>query len=101
MNSVIKKWINHFYPDKNSCVNKCNIAVRSIVAKFPELNIQVGYANGIYHCWCCDAQGNIVDPTAKQFNDDKIKYQLIANRFLKKDEIEMSTGAIFLKPVSY
>ena len=62
---------------------------------FKKLTVQVGYANGIYHCWCKDDKGIIIDPTRKQF-DGEIKYTLIAERFLEKDEIELSTGAIFL-----
>ncbi len=66
-----------------------------MTAYFNDLTVQVGYANGIYHCWCKDSNGNIIDPTSKQF-DKEIKYTLIAERFLEKDEIELSTGAIFL-----
>lgn len=62
---------------------------------FSELTVQVGYANGTYHCWLKASEGNIIDPTAKQF-DEKINYTLIADRFLEKHEIELSTGAIFL-----
>ncbi len=32
----------------------------------------------------------------KQFNEP-VEYNLIADRFLEKDEIELSTGTIFLK----
>ena len=89
-------WIETNYPTKGSCLNKCSEAVRAMVNYFNKLTVQVGYANGIYHCWCKDEDGNIIDPTAKQF-DKKIKYILIASRFLKKHEIELSTGAIFLE----
>jgi len=88
-------WIETNYPTKESCVNKCNEAVRKMVNCFSDLTVQVGRANGIYHCWCKDGEENIVDPTAKQFEKD-IEYTLIASRFLKKHEIELSTGAIFL-----
>ena len=89
-------WIETNYPTKESCLNKCSEAVRAMVNYFNKLTVQVGYANGIYHCWCKDEDGNIIDPTAKQF-DKKIKYILIASRFLKKHQIELSTGAIFLE----
>ncbi len=88
-------WIETNYPDKESCINKCNQAVAEMVDCFNELTVQVGYANRIYHCWCKDKKGNIVDPTAKQFNEE-IKYTLVAERFLQKHEIEISTGALFL-----
>lgn len=88
-------WIETNYPDKASCVNKCNEAVSRMIDYFRELRVQVGRANGIYHCWCKASDGSIVDPTAKQFGGT-INYTLIADRFLRKDEIELSTGAIFL-----
>ncbi len=88
-------WINERYHSKESSKNKCNKAVQDMVLKFPELTVQVGYANGVYHCWAKDEEGNIVDPTAKQFEGD-ISYSLVAGRFLRKSEIELSTGVIFL-----
>ena len=95
MNDKYLAWISKHYPDKEKALNRCNEAVRNLTSMFWELAVQVGYANGIYHCWAKDVDGNIVDPTAKQF-DAPIKYKLIAERFLQKDEIEISTGAIFL-----
>ena len=89
------EWIDNNYPDKISALNKCNEAVRKMVNCFADLIVQVGYANGVYHCWCKDTEGNIIDPTEKQF-DGEINYTLIAERFLKKHEIEASTGAILL-----
>ena len=93
--NTYENWIETNYPTKESCVNKCNEAVRKMVNCFSDLTVQVGRVNGIYHCWCKDGEENIVDPTAKQFEKD-IKYTLIADRFIKKHEIELSTGAIFL-----
>jgi len=88
-------WIAKNYPTVWESKNQCNAAVRKMAMAFHSLSVQVGYANGVYHCWCKDSEGGIVDPTAKQFMGD-IKYTLIAERFLKKHEIELSTGAIFL-----
>ena len=88
-------WINTNYPTRESCVNQCAVAVRNMVGYFNNLTVQVGYANGIYHCWCKDSDGNIVDPTSKQF-DAPINYHAVAGRSLHKHEIELSTGAIFL-----
>lgn len=89
------EWISKNYPTKSDCVNKCNEAVYSMTQHFKELSVQVGYCNNRYHCWCKDQHGTIIDPTLKQFDSDVI-YTPIANRFLRKDEIEMSTGAIFM-----
>jgi len=93
--NTYKNWIETNYPDKESCRNKCNEAVRAMVDYFDNLTVQVGIANGVYHCWCITEDGVIVDPTSKQF-DNEIKYTLIADRFLKKHELEPATGAIFL-----
>jgi len=88
-------WIEANYPDKESCLNHCAEAVRAMVGYFSCLTVQVGIANGVYHCWCKSDDGHIIDPTAKQF-DKEIKYTLIADRFLEKHEFEPSTGAMFL-----
>lgn len=90
------EWITKHYPDKDSSLNQCAVAVRKIIDKFPELTAQVGYANGTYHCWAKDLDDNIIDPTALQFIPP-ILYKVIADRFLERDEIELSTGAIFLR----
>ena len=95
MNSY-EQWIKSNYDTKEKCTNQCNKAVRDMVMQFTGLAVQVGYANNSYHCWCVDSDsGLIIDPTALQFSGD-IKYTLIASRFLKRHEIEVSTGAIFL-----
>ena len=72
-------WIATNYPNKESCVNKCNEAVREMTAHFSGLAVQVGFANRVYHCWCKDAEGNVVDPTAKQF-DSEVIYTLVADK---------------------
>ena len=90
-------WIRGNYPTKDSATNKCNEAVKNMTERFPDLIVQVGTANGVYHCWTRDRDGRIYDPTSIQFGvDTEIKYTLIAERFLKRHEIELSTGAIFL-----
>ena len=89
------QWVKEHYPDRASSLDQCSIAVRNITMQYPELIVQVGYANGIYHCWTKDTNGFIIDPTANQFVPP-IEYKVIANRFLDKAEIELSTGAIFL-----
>tara|TARA_R110002124_G_C8974544_1_gene515750 strand:+ start:12602 stop:12901 length:300 start_codon:yes stop_codon:yes gene_type:complete len=90
-------WIEENYPTPESAENQCNNAVSLMMGKFPELKLCVGKFNGIFHCWLEDLEGGIIDPTIKQFkNHDNGKYELIANRFLKKHEVEVSTGCVFL-----
>jgi hypothetical protein len=105
MQPKYRRWIDEHYSNAESCKNRCNEAVRTMTAKFPELRVQVGLANGVMHCWTIDEDHRIVDPTAKQFEcfvgkryarNTTIKYTLIADRFLKKHEYEPATGAIFL-----
>ena len=89
-------WIAKFYPSYDKCKDRCYEAVSSMITAFPELLVQTGRANGIFHCWCKTTDGEIVDPTDKQFTKP-IRYDFIADRFLDKDEIETSTGIVFLK----
>jgi hypothetical protein len=105
MQTKYLQWINENYHTVDLCKNKCNEAVRAMIAKFPELRVQVGLANGVLHCWTIDEDHRIVDPTAKQFEcfvgkryarNSTIKYTFIADRFLQKHEYEPATGAIFL-----
>jgi len=105
MQTKYRRWIDENYPTAESANNKCNEAVRFMIARFPELQVQVGLANGVFHCWTVDEDRRIVDPTAKQFEcfvgkryakSTTLKYTLIADRFLRKDEYEPATGAIFL-----
>jgi len=67
-------WIETNYPTKDSCINKCSEAAARMVDYFDDLTIQVGTANGICHCWCRSKHGDIIDPTAKQL-DDEIEYK--------------------------
>lgn len=97
MRQEYKDWIEEHYPDYKSSKNQCNIAIVAMRRKFPELNIQVGYANNILHCWLITDDGEIIDPTVKQFKGKEVEYRKIADRFLDFDEFEPSTGAIFLK----
>ncbi len=87
-----QQWIDKYYPTPRDCFNKCHVAVSDMVIYFSDLTVQVGRAveNGNIkwhnHCWCKDSQGYIVDPTAKQFGNKRIEYELIAERFLTYDE---------------
>lgn len=90
------EWIESNYPTQTIAKNRCNEAVRNMISKFPELKLCVGKVNGVFHCWC-EYQGEIVDPTRKQFGDVELNYCFIANRFLDRDEVELSTGIVFLR----
>ena len=99
--SSYQEWIERFYPDKESKKNQCRKAVYEMSFFFQELQIQVGTvkdANGksYYHCWLLHNVLGIIDPTIEQF-EGPVEYYKIADRFLEKDEIDLSTGAIFLK----
>lgn len=90
----VEDWISRNYPDKKSSANKCAVAVSDMIKLFPGLTVQVGIANEVYHCWAIDALGKIIDPTAKQFDGDVNYTRVIANRFLRKEEIDPSSGHI-------
>ena len=94
----IAKWGQIRFPTKEAAKNKCNDAVRELVSVFPELTVQVGTVKGVMHCWAVTPKGKIVDPTKHQFDFDITDddYNLIASRFLNKDEYEPATGAVFL-----
>ena len=98
MKQNYQQWIDLHYPTTASARNKCRDAVVDMTRKFPELIIQVGRANGIFHCWLKTSSDIIIDPTAKQFDTFDISYDVIADRLLDKDEYEPATGAIFLNP---
>lgn len=97
MNSIYNEWILENYPTKESAKNKCNEAARLMMSAFAELSLCVGKFNGVFHCWLVDDCGTIIDPTIHQFdNYQDGDYEFIANRFLKKHEVEISTGCVFL-----
>ena len=50
--NTYKHWIEMNYPDKESCINRCNDAVQAMINYFDNLTVQVGFANRVYHCWC-------------------------------------------------
>jgi hypothetical protein len=101
MKNEYQEWIESNYPTQESASNRCNEAVRKMREKFPELDVRVGMAGGRYHCWLVTDGGEIVDPTKKQFSSAALGYTVVAHRFLERDEIEPSTGAIFLKSPAF
>jgi hypothetical protein len=65
-------WIDATYPTRESAYGQCDEATARMVAAFPELK----RVRGHYHCilwgerahwWCVSPEGDIVDPTARQF----------------------------------
>lgn len=72
MTETYQAWIAEHYPTSISALGNCSSATRKMVAAFPELK----RCRGHYYCyawgprehwWCETAEGEVVDPTAKQF----------------------------------
>ncbi len=72
MRADYRQWIDTHYPSQASAFGSCKEASAAMVAVFPELR----QVNGHYfdprwgereHWWCVAADGEIVDPTARQF----------------------------------
>ena len=89
-------WLQEYYPLEKWEPNNCNLAIRALTDTFTGVIVQVGRLNGVYHCWAKAPDGTILDPT-KPPGIKENNYDLIAERFLDKDEIEVATGALFLK----
>ena len=65
-------YISKYHYSYELCYGKCHEAVRQMQKEFPELRTAVGYVfagswGDREHAWLVDVDGNIVDPTAKQF----------------------------------
>lgn len=54
----------------------CHAAVEDMVVAFPELRVVRGYYGGCSHWWCETPDGEVVDPTAAQFEpgDSYVEY---------------------------
>jgi hypothetical protein len=73
MNKQYKKWIDYNYPTKEYSNLKCKDAVEDMVKSFPELKPIRGWYDeyqGVKrpHWWCKTQSGEIIDPTANQFD---------------------------------
>ena len=94
-----QQWIDKNYPTPEAAKNNCNYATRRIIEEFPELDVNVGYCNKTLHCWAAfyyEKYGSIiVDPTYRQFEPPRV-YQMVADRFLRRDEVELPLGIIWL-----
>ena len=67
------KWIKENIPTAEEACDQCTFYSKAMVMKFPELTLVAGYYQDNYdgntrHWWCTDANGEIIDPTAKQFH---------------------------------
>ena len=67
-----------------------------MVLRFPELELQCGFVNGLMHCWTKAAGGEIIDPTKHQFGGGKLEYIFVANHLLRKDQVDETTLTVFL-----
>jgi len=80
MKEKIKRWIGDNYPTKESCQEMCGVACDRLMAEFKGSGLQItfGYVvleneKEIDH-WYCKLDGEIVDPTAAQFDYPIIRY---------------------------
>ena len=68
------EWISINYSTIQDTLGKCQEACLAIKKEFPELRITNGFVTlclinkPVTHWWCVDLEGNIVDPTAKQYD---------------------------------
>lgn len=73
MNAEHKAWIEKNYPTRAEAWGQCAQACHAMAAAFPELRITNGEIYAILdpeprlHWWLVDPTGEIVDPTAHQF----------------------------------
>lgn len=85
MEEKYRNWIARNYPEPIDALGKCKEATEAMAAAFPELVRTNGFIDIIsdsdrMHWWLKDADGEIVDPTAHQFqcyNDTIIEYREI------------------------
>ena len=67
-------WIENFIKENSKTRGLCGIATEQMVKTFPDLKRVRGHVQDalitkpIEHWWCIDYEGNIIDPTASQFN---------------------------------
>jgi hypothetical protein len=79
--SLFSLWINAKYPTKESAKLKCAEATAAMIAEFPSLRRVRGVAMvGIHfrpHWWCIAPSGEIVDPTAHQWDRPPVFYDAL------------------------
>jgi len=73
MDSKYTEWIKQFNTDNPNTKSMCNEATDKMISEFPELNQIRGHVistlryDQVPHWWCTDNDGNVLDPTEKQF----------------------------------
>jgi len=74
MDAAEKEWIDSRYPDYGSAVGKCAEASHAMAQAFPRLRVTngevwlAGCGEPRLHWWCVAPDGEVIDPTAKQFS---------------------------------
>lgn len=65
------EWIDLHYPDRLASYGNCAEAVQKMKAAYPELVVKRGVVQTDHgereHWWLVTAEGEVVDPTKKQF----------------------------------
>jgi len=83
MNSKYKIWIDNYLLENKIIAGRCYPACLAMQEVFPELELQKGYiidlSQGKRMHWWLELAGEIIDPTASQFNNliEYQKYNLI------------------------
>jgi hypothetical protein len=74
MKQIYLNWISSNYGIREKCYRKCVEATTEMCLKFPELSRVRGHVREWIgdskpqpHWWCVDKEGEIIDPTNKQF----------------------------------
>lgn len=76
MKADYQSWIDAFAAKRKGYLRGyCMTATAEMVAAFPELIRVAGFCNGAEHFWCVTPEGEVVDPTAKQFGDGPYEYK--------------------------
>lgn len=73
MKQAYSDWIDSYVASvQGHTLGKCGAATASMVEAFPELRAVRGHVDTDYgrrsHWWCMTSSGEIIDPTASQFN---------------------------------
>ncbi len=79
MKDVYRTWIDDHYPTRESAYGHCAEAVSEMVQAFSELRAVRGHYYDVVwneraHWWCVTPEGEIVDPTLRQFPDQHGEY---------------------------
>lgn len=79
MKPEYQAWIQEHYPTYKEAYGSCNEASHAMKEAFPELTIVPGHVYCSWgkrdHIWLTDPEGNIVDPTALQYQGTVSRYE--------------------------